>query len=142
MMLPSQKPMGGRPNLTWAPFLLIGVIVYTIKIEQLKVKVKLGCDDCERSFPQSVLLNLTLDIKDTSAATSDDLTDTFDYRVAVACIESMAQSGSWKLSEKLAADIGYNLLECSPLIERATVGVTKNIIANASGVTVTHAVKR
>ncbi|NJK59827.1 MAG: dihydroneopterin aldolase [Oscillatoriales cyanobacterium SM2_1_8] len=59
-----------------------------------------------------------------AATVSDDIVDTYDYRQAIAAIETTIQTSPFKLVERLAGEIAERLL-ADEWVTRATVKVKK-----------------
>src|SRR5438477_11443502 len=81
-----------------------------IIISDLAVFCRVGVPEVERAKPQRLLISLEM-LRDLStAATSDDLTKTIDYYAVTRRLLGFGEGRSWKLLEKLAADIAEMLL--------------------------------
>ena len=77
----------------------------SIKVRGLRVRTHVGVSDEERVTPQTVVVDVDVDADVTSAAESDDITDTIDYAELVNIVtETVAESRS-KLLEHLAAQV-------------------------------------
>ncbi len=108
----------------------------SIRIQDLEVHYRVGVPKEERSQTQKLLLTVELELDFTSAAESDDLTQTINYYDVTQQLLSFGVDREWKLIEKLAADIAIKLLQDHrPL--RVTVQVKKFIIPEARYVSVT-----
>lgn len=64
----------------------------------------------ERVLGQWFEVDLTLWLDLSSAGTSDDLADTFDYRQAIALVQHIIKTAKFALIEKLAETIADNIL--------------------------------
>jgi FolB domain-containing protein len=94
-----------------------------IHIKDLLVRTIIGINEEERQNKQDVLINITL-YTDHSAAASDDLADTVNYRTLAKQTIKLAESSQFFLVEKLALEI-VDLCLADPRIERAVVTVEK-----------------
>ncbi len=81
-----------------------------IIIHDLEVFYRVGVPDEERAAPQRLLLCVEMTRDLSAAAGSDDLTRTIDYYAVTRRLLGFGQGRSWKLLEKLAADIAEMLL--------------------------------
>jgi dihydroneopterin aldolase len=81
-----------------------------ISIVDLEVFCRVGVPDAERAQPQRLLLTVEMDFDFSKAAKSDGITDTIDYFAASQRLLKFGDGRSWKLIEKLAADIADMIL--------------------------------
>jgi dihydroneopterin aldolase len=106
-----------------------------ISIVDLGVFYRVGVPDEERARPQRLLLTVEMNF-DFSAAQTDSIGGTIDYFAVSQRLLNFGDGRSWKLIEKLAADIaGLILSEFKP--ESVTVEVKKFPIPQARHVAVT-----
>ena len=106
-----------------------------ISIVDLEVFYRVGVPDAERAQPQRLLLTVEMDSDFSAAAKSDSITDTIDYFAVAQRLLKFGDGKSWKLIEKLAADIaGVILAEFKPTA--VTVEVKKFVISQARYVSV------
>lgn len=107
----------------------------TITLVDLEVHYHVGVPDAERAQPQRLLLTIEMQRDFTCAAASDDLRETIDYYAVSRRLLAFGEGRSWKLIEKLAADIAATVLVdfCA---EAVTVEVKKFIIPEARYVSV------
>jgi dihydroneopterin aldolase len=111
-----------------------------ISIVDLDVFYRVGVPDEERAKPQRLLLTVEMDFV-FSAAKSDNIRDTIDYFTVSQRLLKFGDGKSWKLIEKLAADIAEMVLsEFKP--QSVTVEVKKFPIPQARYVLVTVTRKR
>ena len=82
----------------------------TIIISDLEVHYRVGVPDAEREQPQRLLLTVEMGRGFTRAAASDDLRETIDYYAVSRRLLTFGEGRSWKLIEKLAADIAALVL--------------------------------
>src|SRR5205814_1884291 len=81
-----------------------------IIIHDLEVFYRVGVPDQERAAPQRLLLHVEM-IRDLSAAAaSDNLSRTIDYQAVARRLVDFGEGRSWRLIEKLAADIAETIL--------------------------------
>ena len=106
-----------------------------ISIVDLKVLYRVGVLEAERAQPQRLLLTVDMDFDFSKAAKTDDIADTIDYFTISQRLLKFGEGRSWKLIEKLAADIaGMILAEFKP--QSVTVEVKKFPIPQARHVAV------
>lgn len=82
----------------------------TITLTELEVYYCVGVPDAERAQPQRLLLTVEMQRDFTRAAASDDLRETIDYYAVSRRLLNFGDGRSWKLIEKLAADIAAMVL--------------------------------
>lgn len=107
----------------------------TISIIDLEVHYRVGVPDAERAQLQRLLLTVEIQRDFTRAAASDDLRETIDYYAVSRRLLAFGEGRSWKLIEKLAADIAAVMLADFGA-EAVTVEVKKFIIPEARYVSV------
>jgi dihydroneopterin aldolase len=106
-----------------------------ISIIDLEVFYRVGVPDAERSPPQRLLLTVEMESDFSVAAKSDGIADTIDYFAVTQSLLKFGDGRSWKLIEKLAADIADAILaEFKPA--GVSVEVKKFIIPQARYVSV------
>ena len=106
-----------------------------ISIIDLEVFYRVGVPEAERAKPQRLLLTVEMDFDFSAAARSDDIRDTIDYFAVSQRLLKFGEGRSWKLIEKLAADIADLVLsEFKP--QSVTVEVKKFSISEARCVSV------
>ena len=106
-----------------------------IKIVDLEVFLHVGVPDEERAKPQRVLLTLDMDFDFSSAARTDCIAETIDYFAVAQRLLEFGEGQSWKLIEKLAAEVADLVLsEFKP--QSVTVKVKKFPIPQARYVSV------
>ena len=106
-----------------------------ISIVDLEVFYRVGVPDAERAQPQRLLLTVEMDSDFSAAAKSDSIAATIDYFAVTQRLLKFGDGKSWKLIEKLAADIaGVILAEFKPTA--VTVEVKKFVISQARYVSV------
>jgi dihydroneopterin aldolase len=106
-----------------------------ISIVDLEVFYRVGVPDAERARPQRLLLTVEMESDFSAAAKSDGIADTIDYFAVTQRLLKFGDSRSWKLIEKLAADIADTILvEFKP--SNVSVEVKKFVIPQARFVSV------
>lgn len=81
-----------------------------IFIVDLEVFYRVGVPDAERAQPQRLLLTVEMESDFSAAAKSDSIADTIDYFAVSQRLLKFGEGKSWKLIEKLAADIADMVL--------------------------------
>ena len=106
-----------------------------ISIVDLEVHYRVGVPDAERAQPQRLLLTVGMESDFSAAAKTDAIADTIDYFAVTQWLLKFGDNTSWKLMEKLAADIaGMILAEFKP--QSVSVEVKKFIIPQARYVSI------
>ena len=77
----------------------------TIFISEIKAQVKLGVPDWERILPQTVLLDIEIDMPHSRSCETDDIQDTIDYGRVVAQIRETLAANTFQLVEALAEHV-------------------------------------
>lgn len=106
-----------------------------INIVDLEVFYQVGVTDEERAKPQRLLITLEMDLDFSSAVMTDRVEKTINYFEVAQEILKFGEKRSWKLLEKLAANIvDHIMLRFRP--EAVTVEIKKFPIAEARYVSV------
>jgi 7,8-dihydroneopterin aldolase/epimerase/oxygenase len=106
-----------------------------ISIVDLEVSYRVGVPDAERARPQRLLLTVEMESDFSAASKTDSIADTIDYFAVSQRILKFGDGKSWRLVEKLAADICEMILaEFKP--QSVTVEVKKFPIPQAKYVSV------
>jgi len=106
-----------------------------ISIVDLEVFYRVGVPDEERAQPQRLLLIVKMDFDFSAAVRTDSIADTIDYFTVSQRLLKFGEGKSWKLIEKLAADICDMILtEFKP--QNVSVEVKKSPIPQARHVSV------
>jgi FolB domain-containing protein len=112
-----------------------------ITIVDLEVFYSIGVTDEERAKPQRLLVTVDMNFDYSSAAVSDRIEKTIDYHAVAQELIHFGKNRSWKLVEKLVANIVDRLLaEYRP--QAVTVEVKKFAIPQARYVAVSLAKTR
>ena len=112
-----------------------------IEIADLEVFYRVGVTDGERAQPQRLLLTIELTHDLFAAVMSDRITKTIDYNEVAQRLARFGEGRSWKLIEKLAANLADMILaEFRP--ESVAVQVKKFSVPQARHVSVTIARSR
>jgi dihydroneopterin aldolase/D-erythro-7,8-dihydroneopterin triphosphate epimerase len=94
-----------------------------IHIKDLLLRTIIGINEEERRDKQDVLINITL-YTDHTAARSDEVADTVNYRTVAKQTIKLVEASQFFLVEKMALEI-VNLCLADPRVERAIVTVEK-----------------
>jgi FolB domain-containing protein len=107
-----------------------------ISIVDLEVFYCVGVTEKERAKPQRLLLSVDMELDITSAARSDRIERTIDYQAVADDLLKYGEGRSWKLLEKLVANLADKILvEYKP--EAVVVECKKFSIPQARYVSVT-----
>jgi D-erythro-7,8-dihydroneopterin triphosphate epimerase len=96
----------------------------TIRITNLKLRTIIGINEWERDTKQDVVINVSLEFDATSAAKSDDIKDTVDYKAITKKIIKLVEESEFFLLETLADRIMAIALG-DPKVQEAAVRVDK-----------------
>ncbi|HEU4709512.1 MAG TPA: dihydroneopterin aldolase [Methylophilaceae bacterium] len=77
----------------------------TIFISEIKAEVKLGVPDWERLLPQTVLLDIEIEMPHSRSCETDDIQDTIDYGQVVVQIRQSLVEKNFRLVEALAEHV-------------------------------------
>ena len=77
----------------------------TIFISEIKAEVKLGVPEWERMLPQTVLLDIEIDMPHSRSCQTDDIQDTIDYGQVVVQVRESLAARSFQLVETLAEHV-------------------------------------
>lgn len=112
-----------------------------ISIVDLEVSYRVGVPDEERAQPQRLLLTIDMDFDFSAAAASDRIEDTINYQAITDDLLKFDEGRTWKLIEKLAADVAdFVLQQYKP--QSVRVEVKKFVIPQARYVGVTLTKRR
>ena len=106
-----------------------------ISIIDLEVFYRVGVADEERAKPQRLLLTIEMEGDFSKAAKTDLIEDTIDYFTVSQRILKFGEGKSWKLIEKLAADL-YEMILADFKPDSVSVEVKKFPIQQARYVSV------
>lgn len=95
-----------------------------IRITDLRLRVLVGLNDWERIKRQDIIINLALNVDDETAALTDDIADSVDYKALKYQIVEQVEQSQYYLIEKLAGAI-LDLILDNPKIASATVRIDK-----------------
>jgi len=100
----------------------------TIELQAIELHGFHGVLEHERAEGQRFLVDVELDLSDTTAAHTDRIDDAVDYRDVVAAMVEVSDGHAYHLLEALAAALADALLERFP-VSRARVRVRKPDVA-------------
>ena len=96
----------------------------TIELQGIELHAFHGVLEHERREGQRFLIDVELDLADTSAASTDRIEDALDYRNVVATVVDVAEGHAYHLLEALADALADALAESYP-VTRVRVRVRK-----------------
>ncbi len=94
-------------------------------IKHLRVQGIIGINPDERTNPQDVLVNVTMDVDLAPAARSDEIADAVNYRTVAKAIVAHVEAGSPMLVERLASEIAALCLAADSRVAAVEVEVEK-----------------
>ncbi len=106
-----------------------------ITIADLEVFYCVGVPEEERAKPQRLLVTVELEFDMTSASISDRIEKTIDYNRIVQDLLRFGEGRSWKLLEKLTANLADTIL-ATYRPDSVTVEIKKFVIPQARYVSV------
>lgn len=109
------------------------VTEYTIRLETVRFRTKLGASRSERSIPQEIIVDVDLTLPIASLPQRDDRSEVVDYGVVSDLIVSVGQAEPYRLLETYAQRLIAELFETTPAT-RVRVGVTKLRVPTAHSV--------
>ncbi len=95
-----------------------------INIEGLRLRTIVGIYEWEKEVKQDVVINIEIATNSETAAESDQIEDTVDYKTITKKIIAKVESTEYNLIEKIAGDVVKIILEQSG-VEHVTVKVAK-----------------
>lgn len=98
-----------------------------ILIEGLRVATRVGWTDEERAEPQTVLVDLDLEIDASASARSDDLSDAVDYASVIADVAGYVSGREERLLERLAAEVA-EMVSARNGVKRVSVEIAKEVV--------------
>src|SRR5512133_2719482 len=106
-----------------------------ITIHDLEVHYRVGVPDEERAEPQRLLITVDMEYDFSSAALTDRVERTIDYKALSDRVLNFGKDRSWKLIEKVAWNVADMVMaEFHP--QAVTVEVKKFVIPQAAYVSV------
>lgn len=76
-----------------------------IWVRGIKCKAKVGVPDWERKKPQTIVVDVGLEVDIKKAAASDDVRETVDYWSLEKAVRARAAKGEYRLLERLAWEL-------------------------------------
>ena len=95
-----------------------------IRIKNLRLRTLIGIFDWERKHPQDVVINATIKFDGETAAQTDQIEETVDYKEITKKIIALVESSRFFLLEKLGSEI-LNLILQDPRVQSARVEIDK-----------------
>lgn len=104
----------------------------SILIEGLSIRTIIGVNDWERETPQTLRLNLILELPLAQAAASDSVADTLSYAEAAELIREHLTVNHYRLIERLADQVARALLNRYDRLQAVTITVRKEDVVPGS----------
>lgn len=95
-----------------------------IRIDNLRLRTIIGCNDWERDKRQEVVINMAIETKSEIAQKTDDIEDAIDYRDMTKRVAAFVEASAFNLLERLAAGVLGVVME-DARVSSATVRVDK-----------------
>ncbi|MFN0065626.1 MAG: dihydroneopterin aldolase [Chlamydiales bacterium] len=86
-----------------------------LKIRNLKVQCTIGCLEHEKSDPQEILVDLTIQTDISEAVQTDSVVDTIDYTMIAKVVSDVAKGEHFNLLETYAHEALHALFAQFPL---------------------------
>lgn len=100
-------------------------MIGTVTIRDLEILCIVGILPRERVEPQTLFLDVDLDLDFGPAAKTEDVTHTIDYAAVSAWLTERLQTRKYQLVETLAVECCQQLLEQHPTVGRVRIEVKK-----------------
>ena len=104
----------------------------TIGLRGLRIACVIGVDDAEREAVQPIEVAVEAALDLATAADTDGLQHTVDYRLLADRLDALAQEGGYELLEAFASDAAMLLLDSWPSIETVRLEVRKSGAVDAA----------
>ena len=97
-----------------------------IRVKDLRLRTIIGFKEWEREKKQNIVINITIVTDAEAAATTDDISDSIDYKELTKRVISAVEATDFNLLERLADFILDIVMEYALIIE-ATVEIDKPV---------------
>jgi dihydroneopterin aldolase len=97
----------------------------TIELERVPAHCIVGILPRERVEPQTIFLDVSLDIDFAAAAASESVEDTVDYAALADALEALVVEGRFQLIETMAERCAEHVLSEHPAVQRVRMVVHK-----------------
>ena len=99
----------------------------TLRIKNLKLRIRVGINPEERIHKQDVLINITAEFDDSKVIQTEDINDTLNYRNLAKSIISFVEKSEFHLLETLVDKV-LNLVMSNDMVIRASVEIDKTTV--------------
>lgn len=107
----------------------------TVFIEDLKVPIRIGCEAEERNIPQTISVDVSIEVDTSKASKSKDLKDTVCYKTVCEMIQSLAAEREYVLLEEFGDVVSNAVLnKYNNLATSITLKIRKFVISNSKSV--------
>jgi dihydroneopterin aldolase len=103
-----------------------------ITIKDLSIAANIGCSKEERSFPQSITLDVKIKIDLLKAALSKNLFDSICYVEIASLIHKEVTHHQWVLIEELSYHLIDTIFKIYPSSQKIDLSIRKKVLENAS----------
>jgi FolB domain-containing protein len=97
----------------------------SIRLIGAECRARLGVSESERRKPQRILLDIELELPLLKAGRSDDVSDTVNYWAVEKEARRIAETGEYRLAERLTQKIAESLLRLDRRVRCVRVAVHK-----------------
>lgn len=98
---------------------------FTLHLNQLRLKARLGVFEWERAQEREFPLDVTAGILAADSVREDDLTATVDYAALESLLLEKAAAQEWQLIERLLHALAHEALQNFPQIQSLTLTLAK-----------------
>ena len=107
----------------------------TLIIRQLVAQCRLGVFEWEQAKPQTVWIDLELEIDAAKASAQDDVNDAVDYAKLISQVKTLVEHKSYRLMETMAEEVA-TLILTSFRVPQVLVRITKRALPGIESATV------
>lgn len=113
------------------------ILNQSIMVQDLEITMFIGVEDVEKQNKQRVIVNIDLEIDETSKPKSDNINEVICYAGLVENVKSLATQKHYELVETFTHDIASMCLASGEQAQQVTVSVQKPDILDDVNVGVT-----
>lgn len=106
----------------------------TVFIEELKVPIRIGCEEEERKIIQTISIDVEIDVDTSKAAQSKNINDTICYKTVCEIIQNLAAEKEYFLLEEFGEEIALKIKEKTLNKEGIRIKIKKFVLKNTNSV--------